>query len=129
MSDKWASLRGLHDKCATCDLGMLCISGIIDEMWTSPARLCHRCRGVWVPKLKAVVVCKLFPHSHSSKGERCPYCTLGAGSYVYGVCVWDVPGSAEVIRGFFKKRKKHRQEKNRRRVAGSTEIIRRLGGR
>jgi hypothetical protein len=104
---------------------MLCISGIIDELWTSPARLCHRCKGVWVPKLKAVVVCKLFPHTHSSKGERCPYCTLGAGSYIYGVCVWDIPGSAEVIRGYFKKRKKYRMEKQRRRVAGISERIRR----
>lgn len=125
MADKWASIRGLHEKCASCDLGMLCISGIIDELWTSPARLCHRCKGVWVPKLKAVVVCKLFPHTHSSKGERCPYCTLGAGSYIYGVCVWDIPGSAEVIRGYFKKRKKYRMEKQRRRVAGISERIRR----
>ena len=124
MSDKWAAQRGHHDKCRSCPLSLLCVTGVITNEYIQPARLCHCCRGVWVPKLQAQVVCKLFPHGHVSKGEKCPYCLVGRGFYVHGVTVWDIPTSAELIRGFYKKRKLYRQENRRLREAGITERIR-----
>lgn len=66
---------GTHEKCRTCEVSLICISGrrrFGERFW------CDRCRGVYYADLGMVIRCVVFRNKRGryQRQMRCPACTL-----------------------------------------------------